>query len=167
MQNSKVKTGFTPTTKNLVWGFTMIELLVVVSIIGVLAALVMVSFTGSQKQAKDSQRKSDLRQYSTSIEAFANKNGGLYPSRTIATAAADGLCTDLDLTSCPDDPKYTANQTHSRYQYISDGSGSGTADGTEYVLWAELENVTQYWVVCSIGKIGTAAVAPSSSVCPL
>jgi prepilin-type N-terminal cleavage/methylation domain-containing protein len=43
-------------------GFTLIELLVVISLIGLLAALALVSYIGVQKQGRDTQRKSDLRQ---------------------------------------------------------------------------------------------------------
>ena len=46
--------------------FTLIELLVVISIIGILAAMVTVSFTASQRQARDAAKKSDLKQYQTS-----------------------------------------------------------------------------------------------------
>ena len=41
--------------------FTLIEMLVVISLIGILAALALVSFGVSQKQARDSARKSDLK----------------------------------------------------------------------------------------------------------
>jgi len=44
-------------------GFTLIELLVVISIIGILASLTLVSYTGAQKQTRDTQRRSDLNQY--------------------------------------------------------------------------------------------------------
>ena len=154
-------------------GFTLIELLVVISIIGILAALAFVSFTSSQKQAKDTERKSDLRQYSSSIEAFANKNGGLFPSRPDAggITASTTLCTDLGLTSCPEDPKNSTDSTFV-YKYQSDGTVSdGSAAATKYVLWGKLENVTNYWVVCSNGKVGTFPqstwVNPTGGVCPI
>jgi len=147
------------------FGFTLIELLVVISIIGILAALSLVSFTGSQKQARDTQRKSDLKQYQTALEGYANKSNGFYPSRSNLTISSTSttLCTDLGLTGCPVDPKDPALA----YKYWSDGGGTGSATGTLYVLWATLENTTGYWVVCSSGKVGSSASAPSSSACPI
>ena len=137
-------------------GFTLIELLVVISIIGILASLAVFSFTSSQKQAKDTQRKSDLRQYSTSLESFANLNSSLYPSHIATSNAAETLCADLVIgTSCPEDPKYTSGDTtHAQYAYQSDGSGPPASDATKYVLWAKLENITDYFVICSNGKVG-------------
>lgn len=153
--------------------FTLIELLVVISVIGILAGLVMPSFTSSQKQAKDTERKSDLRQYSSSIESFASKNGGLFPARTSSSGvnASTTLCSDLGLTSCPEDPKNSSDSTFV-YKYQSDGAVSdGSASATKYVLWAKLENVSSYWVVCSNGKSGSLPksgwVNPSGGSCPL
>ena len=155
-------------------GFTLIELLVVISIIGILAAMITVSFTASQRQARDTQRKSDLTQYRTSLESNANQNNGLYPSHTSSSGvvASDTLCTDLDLTSCPEDPKNATDDTGTFvYNYQSNGSGTSAIDATLYVLWAKLENSTNYWVVCSVGKSGIIAqsswVNPSGGSCPL
>jgi len=144
--------------------FTLIELLVVVSIIGILAALSMVSFSTAQKQARDTQRKSDLKQYQTALEAFANKqSSGLFPSRTTKVDPST-LCSTLGISnSCPQDPK---TPTHD-YSYISDGSGSLNTDATQYILWAYLEGSSNYFTVCSTGKTGTSISAPSSLPCPI
>ncbi|OGM30228.1 hypothetical protein A2630_03325 [Candidatus Woesebacteria bacterium RIFCSPHIGHO2_01_FULL_44_10] len=153
-------------------GFTLVELLVVISIIGVLASLVLISFTGSQKQARDTGRKSDLKQYQAALENYANINRGLYPSRSTATGvpAETTLCTDLGMTGCSRDPRQTQDATFN-YRYQSDGSGSGAASATTYVLWGKLENTSQYWVICSEGKVGTRPQAgwtnPSMGGCPL
>ena len=82
-QSSVIRKVFTQTTNKLAWGFTLIEILVVISIIGVLASLALVSFAGTQKQARDTQRKNDLKQYQTSLENFANNNSSLYPSEPV------------------------------------------------------------------------------------
>jgi len=135
-------------------GFTLIELLVVISIISILAVMGL-SMTGNvRKQARDTNRKSDLKQYQTSLENFANNNNGLYPARTGAVNASTTLCNDLSLTNCPQDPK--GNQFGFGYYYRSDGSTWFTA--TKYVLWGKLENIDRNWVVCSNGKSGTLKI---------
>jgi len=149
-------------------GFTLIELLVVISIIGILAAVSLISFATAQRQARDSQRKSDLKQYSTALESFANATGGLYPSRSVPTTiSSSNLCTDLAFSSCPLDPKDPTNV----YRYVSDGTGSGNKNATKYVLWAKLESATNYWVICSSGKTGPSPINgwtdPSSGTCPI
>jgi len=136
-------------------GFTMIELLVVIAIIGILASIALISFSASQKQARDSNRKSDIKQYQTALEIFANKYSGIYPSRVDASGATASttLCSDLGLTSCPEDPRNDDDSTQV-YKYQSNGTGVGTVDATQYVLWAKLENTTDNFVVCSTGSVG-------------
>lgn len=147
--------------------FTLIELLVVISIIGVLAAMVTVSFTASQKQARDTARKSDLTQYRNALESFANTNSGFYPAYPSKTDPSGALCTTLNVGTCPEDPKNKADSTYF-YSYISDGT-AGKTNATQYVLWAQLENVssTTYWVVCSNGTSGTSTSVPNSGTCPI
>lgn len=149
-------------------GFTLIELLVVISIIGILAALATFSFSGAQKQARDTQRKSDLAQYRTILESYANKNNGFYLLYSTTINAAD-FCAipgnPLGITGgCPEDPKFASDPTHSQYKYQS----SSTA--TKYVLWAEIENVSgSYWIVCSSGQSGRVSTAPqiTEGGCPI
>jgi prepilin-type N-terminal cleavage/methylation domain-containing protein len=164
-------------------GFTLIELLVVISIIGLLAGMAVVSFTSSQKQARDTQRKSDLKQYQTALENFANIHNSLYPSRGGPAnpgwdaPASESLCADLGMTDCPEDPKFDGTYVHYdsaglfSYRYVSDGSGNGVIDATTYVLWGMLEGSPNYWVVCSNGKVGiksqTGWVNPQAGVCTL
>lgn len=143
--------------------FTLIELLVVISIIGILAGVALVSFTGAQRQARDSQRKSDIKQYQTLLETYAGSNNNLYPSWTVDTRP-DTLCpAPLGPTSCPRDPSSTTYE----YYYRSDGLGSPANNATQYVLWAYQENSTNYFIVCSNGRTGSAAAAPASANCPI
>ena len=143
-------------------GFTLVELLVVISIIGILASMITVSFTSSQKQARDVNRKSDLAQYRSSLESYANKNNGLYPIYASKVDPSTNLCTPLGLgTTCPEDPKFDGVSAY-YYSYITDSGG------TQYVLWSKLESASSYnWVVCSNGKSGKSASTPTSGVCPI
>lgn len=144
-------------------GYTLIELLVVISIIGVLTTVVLVSFVPAQKQARDTQRKSDIRQYQNTLENFANKGSGFFPSRTTAVDAS-GLCATLGISgTCPTDPKAPTTI----YKYISDGTGNPNNNAVKYVLWSSLENATGYWVICSTGKVGLSVAVPTSSTCPI
>jgi prepilin-type N-terminal cleavage/methylation domain-containing protein len=60
-------------------GFTIVELLIVIVVIGILAALVVTTYGGIQSKARDSKRQTDIQTIQTQIEAFyANKN--YYPS---------------------------------------------------------------------------------------
>jgi len=144
--------------RKIIQGFTLIELLVVISIIGILASLVLVSFIGVQKQARDAERKSDLKQYQTALEFFANKNDGFYSCRTgNSVSASRTLCGDLGITTCPEDPKYTDGSDGFEYKYQSDGTSDGSITATKYILWDKLERKTDYWVICSGGKSGLVA----------
>lgn len=157
---------------NLNTAFTLIEMLVVISLIGILAAIALVSFGGAQKQARDTTRKSDLKQYQTSLEIYGNLTNGVYPSRTEASSAYSTLCDDLNLklepdVSCSQDPKMSVDPDYYDYRYISNGT-NGTASATNYVMWAKLEakGENTYLIVCSNGKVGTTAIIPASSDCP-
>lgn len=154
-------------------GFTLIEMLVVISLIGILVVMAVASFTSTQKQARDTVRKSDLKQYQNALEAYANLTNGLFPSRTAVSSAYSVLCGDLNIKlepdiSCSQDPKTVVAPTYYEYKYISNGT-NGTATATTYILWAKLENsaTTKYVVYCSGGKIGTDTVAPSTYTCPV
>lgn len=62
-------------------GFTIVELLIVIVVIGILALLVITTYSGIQQKARNSKRTSDIKSLQTQIEAFYSQNG-YYPSRT-------------------------------------------------------------------------------------
>lgn len=60
-------------------GFTIVELLIVIVIIGILAGLVVTTFVGIQQRARNSERQTDINSISTQLEGYFAKNSG-YPS---------------------------------------------------------------------------------------
>src|SRR6185437_14654013 len=60
-------------------GFTIVELLIVIVVIAILATLVIVTFTGIQQKARDSQRQTDITALDQHLEAFYGENG-YYPT---------------------------------------------------------------------------------------
>ncbi len=59
-------------------GFTLVELLVVMTIIGLLSSIATVSFTSSRMRARNARRLADMDAFRTAMELFYGDNGG-YP----------------------------------------------------------------------------------------
>lgn len=59
-------------------GFTIVELLIVIVVIGILAALVLNTFSGVQRRARDTERQTDVNSLATQLEVYYNDAGG-YP----------------------------------------------------------------------------------------
>jgi prepilin-type N-terminal cleavage/methylation domain-containing protein len=60
-------------------GFTVIELLIVLIVIGILAAIVISTYSGIQVKEHNSKRQTDIVAIQTQLEAFYSQNG-YYPS---------------------------------------------------------------------------------------
>lgn len=126
-------------------GFTIVELLIVIVIIGILATLVIVTFTGTQQKARNSQRQTDINAINSHLASyFAEKGGypaiadlsssswignnmkGLDPEALVGPKSGDGT-----IQGTP------ADDTH--YGYVAAPSGCATDACTSYTLTAVLE----------------------------
>jgi len=128
-------------------GFTLIELMIVVAIIGILAAVAIPAFMKYIRRSKTSEATMNLRKlYDSSVayytEEFAARNGAILPRQfplTVASTPNDMACdgntsqkhvpasgqwdhaTWQGLTFAVDDPHYF------NYGYISAGLGDGSS----------------------------------------
>lgn len=81
-------------------GFTLLELLIVISIIGILVAVGLASYSSAQVKARDSRRLQDMKTVQTAMEQYFAENNA-YPTNVAAancnggTCVASGTCTDF------------------------------------------------------------------------
>lgn len=134
-------------------GFTIVELLIVIVVIGILAALVITTFTGIQQKSRNTERTTDIKSLHQSLESyFAQENK--YP--TLAQFN-DSSWRDLNNFKGLDadafkDPQGTAQAVVATpaagsYAYVTSPAGcdnAGTADCTSYVLTATLEGAAAH-----------------------
>ena len=60
-------------------GFTLVELIIVISIVAVLSTIGISSYTNIQQNSRNVKRKSDLKEIKTALEQYYSTNGS-YPS---------------------------------------------------------------------------------------
>lgn len=71
-------------------GFTLIELMVVVAIIGILMSAGILAFSNAQRNARDSKRRADIDALSKALEQYNQNNNGLYPALAAVPNTAIG-----------------------------------------------------------------------------
>lgn len=112
-------------------GFTIVELLIVIVIIGILAGLVVTQFIGANQSARDSERKTDINSVASQLEVYFAKSGG-YPTLANLTdgtwrsgnqfnAGDQGKA--LIAPNGTDAPDDAATPVANRYAYIPTPSG--------------------------------------------
>jgi len=82
-------------------GFTIVELLIVIVVIGILAAITIVAYSGIQQKARDSQRQNDISELTKVLELYYTDNGRYPPTGTSCNAAGlNGWATTADASGC-------------------------------------------------------------------
>lgn len=128
-------------------GFTLIELMVVILIIGILTTIGLVVYSQAQRQTRIRKRLGDLRAIQIAVETYKQQTGN-YPSTVVSgTRKLNTLCSSVQiypaelninsvptqdliapglvpnyLTVFPSDPSMNASAGTSCYVYQSDGT---------------------------------------------
>lgn len=135
-------------------GFTIVELLIVIVVIGILALLVITTYAGIQQKARNTKRAADVSAVQTQLEAFYQTNG-YYPNLTDLNSSS-WLTTNmksLDQTALSDPSNPTQSKTliaapaAKSYSYAATNDAGTTCDGaapadqacTKYTLTATYE----------------------------
>jgi len=132
-------------------GFTLLEILIVVVIIGVLASVVLPRFAGQSDRARASAARAEIASFKTALEMF-RQDVGRYPTNAEGLealvsrpAGADGWreMGYLDQEAAPTDPwgrpyAYTQPGAHGPFDivcYGADGEAGGSDSDADIVSW--------------------------------
>lgn len=122
-------------------GFTIIELLIVIVIIGLLALLVLNNVGGATDDARDVQRKDDIAKMSSQLEIYQAENGN-YPTEA---NMEDNAWVDSNLsidTGATVDAGGAAINATGGYSYTTTPANCDNGTGgecTSYTLTGDLE----------------------------
>ncbi len=130
------------------YGFTIVELLVVIVVIGILAAITIVSYTGITARANKSSAQTAANNVSSKAEVYATDGPtGKYPATISAlTGAASTTTYYLPTTGA----SYAAMGSGTTAVY---GVGTNPASAT-----APSSNIGILYVICGVQAAGTNAI---------
>ncbi|KKT97983.1 MAG: General secretion pathway protein G [Microgenomates group bacterium GW2011_GWA1_46_15] len=154
-------------------GFTLVELLIVIAIIGVLSALLFSNFTGARERARDTKRKSDLMQIKNALRLWYNDfqrypdTGGVQAGGVGTTLKGCGTSTSF--TDCSwgetfingstvymnEVPKDPVNDAANYYTYQQGNALDSTSNA--FQLTTILENISDPDSAVSQSKCGIAS----------
>ena len=89
------------------FGFTLIEILVVIGIISVLIGLGVVSYSTAQKKSRDARRQSDVQAIRDAYEQYYSICSFDYPSYTVGSVPSTVVCAspaETIMETVPSDP---------------------------------------------------------------
>lgn len=115
-------------------GFTLVELLITITIIAILSVIALVSYTSFIKSSRDAKRQSDLKFIQSALEQY-HADQKYYPDSTsVIPGQSLVFGSKIYLNQVPTDPKPPPD-----YSYVA--SGCSGSQCSSYCLSAKLEGV--------------------------
>jgi prepilin-type N-terminal cleavage/methylation domain-containing protein len=152
-------------------GFTIVELLIVVVVIAILAAITIVSYNGIQTRAKISSLQSDLRNAATKVTNDFTINNSLYPTSLAAVnnnegvKASNGTTFSYVVDNNSDPKSFCITATNGTLNYFVNQTNKiaeGTCSGGE-VSESTIPTMTSY--TKKYGTVGlNTTITPSSTI---
>lgn len=96
--------------------FTLLQIVVVVSVVAILSAILMPAFTRSRAAARRAQCDSRLKTITLALDAFRAEHDK-YPL-SLEELETEGYIKDTEVMSCPDDPRPKAEQGYKDYYVV-------------------------------------------------
>lgn len=115
-------------------GYTLIELLIVMAIIGILTALIVTNLQAARQRGRDARRKSDLNTIQQALRLYYHDHSSfpLTAGLTWGSALQSQDLATTYLTILPLDPASTPTNPLNYYYY--------SLDGSNYIVGTNLEN---------------------------
>ncbi|MBX3166118.1 MAG: type II secretion system protein [Candidatus Eremiobacteraeota bacterium] len=114
-------------------GFTLIELMIVIAIIAILAAILVPNFLKARAQGQLTACKSNCKNIATALEMYSSDNGGRYPTQgSFTQQLTSGNYLKL-IPTCPAAggstyaPAYTSTQTPDSFSFYCTGNNHAKA----------------------------------------
>lgn len=133
-------------------GYTLIELVVVMAILGILIATVSVGMREVSRSSRNAQRRADMDQVKVAVEMYRSDKGELPPeatSQTGWTALNNAL---EDYLSSPIIPARTIATSGYDYMFKTTAAFSSCSAANAYELCAQLEPASPITRHCVCGK---------------
>lgn len=114
-------------------GFTLIELMIVIAIIAILAAILVPNFLKARAQGQLTACKSNCKNIATALEMYSSDNGGRYPITANFQAQLTGGNYLKLIPTCPaaGGPTYiagfTSTQTPDSFSFYCNGNNHAKA----------------------------------------
>lgn len=120
-------------------GFTLVEIMIVVAIIALLAAIAIPNLLTARRSANDAAAKSELHTLSTAFENYAIDNDGSYPTTQSDIIPTYIAATPGNMTESASGTKggytFTWNtHTSSAYNVTAEATTCGTSGNKDYTL---------------------------------